>query len=153
LLISLLSGRKLINALKRWNIGQQIAKKDAERIRQTRTAHDGWIVDNCVGGDFDSALWHGCRASMSGSFILRHWRSGAVGFADDYLKAGKRLQPGLTGRQESFFSVDYRLLRSGCVVPLNQVLKYQVFMNVSIPFFKDTAIRTESARIPSGALI
>ena len=57
LLISLFFGGKLIEALKQWNVGQQIREEGPQGHHgQTRHADDGRCADSRIGFDLDFAL-------------------------------------------------------------------------------------------------
>src|SRR5262245_16525805 len=85
-------------------------------------------------------LW----AKLSGLYIwitiLATLGFGAVGFADDYIKLVKRRSLGLTGRQKIIFQL---IIAVGVWAALYIATRYfqtKYSWNVSIPFFKDTAI-------------
>src|SRR6266404_5468643 len=138
-LISLLSGRKLINALKRWNIGQQIREEGPQAHiskRDTPTMGGLLIIASVV---ISTLLWAKLSSVYVWIIIFATLAFGAVGFADDYLKLVKRRSLGLTGRQKLFF----QLIIAFCVwLVLFLSTKYfqtKYSWNVSVPFFKDTA--------------
>src|SRR6185369_5163995 len=56
LLISLFFGGKLIDALKQWNVGQQIRRRPAGAPGQTRHTDDGRRADRWLGSDLDLAV-------------------------------------------------------------------------------------------------
>src|SRR6266851_8219233 len=100
LLISLLSGRKLINALKRWNIGQQIREEGPQAHiakRDTPTMGGLLLIASVVISTF---LWARLSSPYVWVIIVATIAFGAIGFADDYLKLVKRRSLGLTGRQK-----------------------------------------------------
>ena len=139
LLISLLSGRKLINALKRWNIGQQIREEGPQAHiakRDTPTMGGLLIIASVV---ISTLLWAKLSSVYVWIIIFATLAFGAVGFADDYLKLVKRRSLGLTGRQKLFF----QLIIAFCVWLVlflsTRYLNTKYSWNVSIPFFKDTA--------------
>ena len=150
LLISLLSGRKLINALKRWNIGQQIREEGPQAHiakRDTPTMGGLLIIASVV---ISTLLWARLSSVYVWIIIFATLAFGAVGFADDYLKLVKRRSLGLTGRQKLFF----QLIIAFCVWLVlflsTKYLNTKYSWNVSIPFFKDTAIPNGISTIPSG---
>src|SRR5205809_2657919 len=105
MLISLLFGKKLINALKRWNIGQQIREEgpQAHIVKRDTPTMGGLLIIGAV--VISTLLW----AKLSGLYIwitiLATLGFGAVGFADDYIKLVKRRSLGLTGRQKILFQL------------------------------------------------
>src|SRR5215831_5683895 len=105
MLISLLFGKKLINGLKKWNIGQQIREEGPQAHiakRDTPTMGGLLIIGSVI---ISSLLW----AKLSGLYIwitiLATLGFGAVGFADDYVKLVKQRSLGLTGRQKLAFQL------------------------------------------------
>ena len=150
LLISLLSGRRLINALKRWNIGQQIREEGPQAHiskRDTPTMGGLLIIASVV---ISTLLWAKLSSVYVWIIIFATLAFGAVGFADDYLKLVKRRSLGLTGRQKLFF----QLIIAFCVWLVlflsTRYLDTKYSWNVSIPFFKDTAIPNGISTIPAG---
>ncbi len=150
LLISLLSGRKLFNALKRWNIGQQIREEGPQAHiskRDTPTMGGLLIIASVV---ISTLLWAKLSSVYVWIIIFATLAFGAVGFADDYLKLVKRRRLGLTGRQKLFF----QLIIAFCVWLVlflsTRYLDTKYSWNVSIPFFKDTAIPNGISTIPAG---
>src|SRR5258707_6570645 len=99
LLISLLSGRKLINALKRWNIGQQIREEGPQAHiskRDTPTMGGLLIIASVV---ISTLLWARLSRFYVWVIIAATLGFGAIGFADDYLRLLKCRSLGLTGRR------------------------------------------------------
>jgi phospho-N-acetylmuramoyl-pentapeptide-transferase len=140
LLISLLSGRRVIDALKRWNIGQQIREEgpQAHLAKQNTPTMGGLLVIASV--IISTLLW----AKLSSFFvlivILATLAFGGVGFADDYLKLKKRKSLGLTGRQKIVLQL---VIALGVWLTLYISTRYfqtNYSWNVSIPFFKETAV-------------
>ena len=139
MLISLLFGRKLIEGLKRWNIGQQIREEGPQAHiakRDTPTMGGLLIIGSVV---ISTLLW----AKLNGLYIwitiLATLGFGAVGFADDYIKLVKHRSLGLTGRQKLAFQL---LIAIAVWLALFVATKYfqtKYSRNVSIPFFKSTA--------------
>ena len=144
MLISLLFGRKLIGALKRWNIGQQIREEgpQAHIAKRDTPTMGGLLIIGAV--IIATLLW----AKLSGLYIwitiVATLGFGAIGFADDYIKLVKRRSLGLTARQKLLFQLviamgvwtalfvaNYYASRNG--------LNAKYSWNVSIPFFKSTA--------------
>ena len=144
MLISLLFGKKLINALKRWNIGQQIREEGPRAHiakRDTPTMGGLLIIGSVI---ISTLLW----AKLSGLYIwitiLATLGFGAVGFADDYIKLVKRRSLGLTGRQKILFQLLVAISVWLALVLANYYaskhgLNPKYSWNVSIPFFKNTA--------------
>lgn len=140
LLISLLSGRLVINALKRWNIGQQIREEgpQAHMAKLNTPTMGGLLLIASV--IISTLLWARLSSFYVWVVILATLSFGAVGFADDYLKLVKRRSLGLTGRQKLIFQL---IIAFGVWLTLYISTRYfetKYSWNVSIPFFKDTAI-------------
>ncbi len=140
LLISLLFGRRAINALKRWNIGQQIREEgpQAHMAKQNTPTMGGLLVIASV--VVSTLLWAKLSSFFVWVIILATLAFGAVGFADDYLKLVKQKSLGLTGRKKLLYQL---IIALGVWLALYLSTKYfgsGYSWNVSIPFFKDTAI-------------
>src|SRR5437667_8903481 len=105
LLISLLFGRRAINALKRWNIGQQIREEgpQAHMAKQNTPTMGGLLLIASV--IVSTLLWAKLSSFYVWVVILATLAFGGVGFADDYLKLVKRRSLGLTGRQKIIFQL------------------------------------------------
>jgi phospho-N-acetylmuramoyl-pentapeptide-transferase len=140
LLISLLFGRRAINALKRWNIGQQIRAEgpQAHMAKQNTPTMGGLLLIASV--IISTLLWAKLSSFYVWVVIVATLAFGGVGFADDYLKLVKRRSLGLTGRQKIALQL---VIAFGVWLTLYISTRYfetKYSWNVSIPFFKDTAI-------------
>ena len=139
MLISLLFGRKLIGALKKWNIGQQIREEGPQAHiakRDTPTMGGLLIIGSVI---ISTLLW----ARLSGLYIwitvLATLAFGAVGFADDYIKLVKHRSLGLTARQKLLFQLIIAIAVWTTLYISTQYFQTKYSWNVSIPFFKSTA--------------
>jgi phospho-N-acetylmuramoyl-pentapeptide-transferase len=140
LLISLLFGRRVINALKHWNIGQQIREEgpQAHMAKQNTPTMGGLLLIFSV--ITSTLLWAKLSSFYVWVVILATLAFGGVGFADDYLKLVKRRSLGLTGRQKIILQL---VIAFGVWLTLyisTQYFATKYSWNVSIPFFKETAI-------------
>lgn len=149
LLISLLFGRKLIEGLKKWNIGQQIREEGPQAHiakRDTPTMGGLLIIASVV---ISTLLWARLSSVYVWIVIFATLAFGAVGFADDYLKLVRRRSLGLTGRQK----LALQLIIAFCIWLVlflsTRYFETKYSWNVSIPFFKDTAIPGGISTIPS----
>src|SRR3989442_11707232 len=139
LLIALLSGRRVINALKRWNIGQQIREEGPQAHiakRDTPTMGGLLVIASVV---ISTLLWARLSSFYIWVIIAATLAFGAIGFADDYLKLVKRRSLGLTGRQKLALQL---VIAFGVWLTLYVSTRYfatKYSWNVSIPFFKATA--------------
>jgi phospho-N-acetylmuramoyl-pentapeptide-transferase len=139
MLISLLFGRRVIDWLKKWDIGQQIREEGPQAHiakRDTPTMGGLLILASVI---ISTLLWARLSALYIWITVLATLGFGAVGFADDYIKLVKRRSLGLTGRQKLTFQL---LIAVGVWLALVIATKYfqtKYSWNVSVPFFKSTA--------------
>ena len=140
LLLSLLFGGKLIEALKSWNIGQQIREEGPQAHmakRGTPTMGGVLIVGSVV---ISTLLWARLSSVYVWTIVIATMAFGAIGFADDYVKMAKRRSLGLTGRQKLLLQVADRHRRLGrAIIITTKYFASDYSWNVSIPFFKATA--------------
>src|SRR6476659_5531968 len=139
LLISLLFGGKLIDALRRWNVGQQIRQEGPQGHmikRGTPTMGGVLIVGSVV---ISTLLWARLSSIYVWTVVIATLLFGAIGFADDYAKMAKQRSLGLTGKQKLLGQF---LVAVGVWIVLYILTKYfasDYSWNVSIPFIKATA--------------
>ncbi len=140
LLISLLSGRRVINALKKWNIGQQIREEgpQAHMAKQNTPTMGGLLLIASV--IISTLLWARLSSFYVWVVILATLAFGGVGFADDYLKLVKQKSLGLTGRQKIILQLMIALAVWLTLYLSTRYFETKYSWNVSIPFFKETAI-------------
>jgi phospho-N-acetylmuramoyl-pentapeptide-transferase len=139
LLISLLSGGRVVNALKRWNIGQQIREEGPQAHmakRDTPTMGGLLLIASVI---VSTLLWAKLSSFYVWVVISATLLFGGVGFADDYLKLVKRKSLGLTGRQKLIFQLLIALAIWATLYISTRYFATKYSWNVSIPFFKDTA--------------
>jgi phospho-N-acetylmuramoyl-pentapeptide-transferase len=139
LLLSLVFGGKLIHALKRWNVGQQIREEGPQghmAKRGTPTMGGVLIVGSVV---ISTLLWAKLTSVYVWTVVLATLAFGGIGFADDYYKMAKQRSLGLTGKQKLLGQL---LVAIGVWLVLFVLTKYfasDYSWNVSIPFLKATA--------------
>ena len=139
LLLSLVFGGRLIEALRRWNIGQQIREEGPQghmAKRGTPTMGGVLIVGSVV---ISTLLWAKLTSLYVWTAVLATLGFAAIGFADDYYKLAKRRSLGLTGKQKLFGQL---LIAIGVWAVLYVLTKYfgsEYSWNVSIPFVKATS--------------
>src|SRR5882724_9424987 len=139
LLISLVFGGKLINALRKWNIGQQIREEGPQAHmtkRGTPTMGGVLIVGSVI---ISTLLWARLSSFYVWTAMLATVLFAAIGFVDDYAKMARQRSLGLTGRQKLLSQC---LIAVGVWAVLFLSVKYfggDYSWNVSIPFFKITA--------------
>jgi phospho-N-acetylmuramoyl-pentapeptide-transferase len=139
LLMSLLFGGKFIEALRKWNIGQQIREEGPQghmAKRGTPTMGGVLIVGSVV---VSTLLWARLSSLYVWTTIIAMLLFAAIGFADDYAKMARQRSLGLTGRQKLAAQL---IIAVGVWAVLFVSTKYfaaDYSWNVSIPFFKVTA--------------
>jgi phospho-N-acetylmuramoyl-pentapeptide-transferase len=139
LLISLFFGGKLIEALKQWNVGQQIREEGPQGHhvkRGTPTMGGVLIVGSVL---ISTLLWARLSSVYAWTAIIATLLFAAVGFVDDYAKMAKQRSLGLTGRQKLLAQL---LIAVGVWAVLFTATKSfggtGYSWNVLIPFFKTT---------------
>ena len=139
LLLSLVFGGRLIEALRKWNIGQQIREEGPQghmAKRGTPTMGGVLIVGSVV---ISTLLWAKLTSLYVWTAVLATLGFAAIGFADDYYKLAKRRSLGLTGKQKLLGQL---LIALGVWAVLYVLTKYfgsEYSWNVSIPFVKATS--------------
>src|ERR1051326_6611106 len=100
LLISLIFGGKLIDALRRWNVGQQIREEgpQAHMVKRGTPTMGGVLIIGSV--LISTLLWARLNGIYIWTTMIATLGFAAVGFVDDYSKMAKRRSLGLTGRQK-----------------------------------------------------
>ncbi|HYK22581.1 MAG TPA: hypothetical protein VEV42_17695, partial [Pyrinomonadaceae bacterium] len=140
LLISLFFGGKLIDALKRWNVGQQIREegpKEHQVKRGTPTMGGVLIVGSVL---ISTLLWARLTSIYVWTAMITTLLFAAIGFVDDYSKMAKQRSLGLTARQKLLAQL---LVAVGVWAVLYLSTRFMggagYSWNFSIPFFKQTA--------------
>jgi phospho-N-acetylmuramoyl-pentapeptide-transferase len=139
MLIALVSGRLVIKALKKWNIGQQIREEGPQAHiakRDTPTMGGLLLIASVV---ISTLLWARLSSFYVWVIIAATLAFGAIGFADDYLKLVKRRSLGLTGKQKLALQL---VVAFGVWLALYLSTRYfatKYSWNVSVPFLKTTA--------------
>jgi phospho-N-acetylmuramoyl-pentapeptide-transferase len=139
LLISLLFGGKLIDALRKWNIGQQIREEgpQAHMVKRGTPTMGGVLIVGSV--LISTLLWARLSSVYAWTAMIATLLFAAIGFVDDYSKMAKKRSLGLTGKQK--LAAQF-LVALGVWVVLFISTKYwasDYSWNVSIPFLKFTA--------------
>jgi len=139
LLLSLVFGGRLIQALRRWNVGQQIREEGPQghkAKRGTPTMGGVLIVGSVL---ISTLLWARLTSVYLWTLTIAFMLFAAIGFLDDYAKMAKQRSLGLTGRQKLLA----QLFIAVCVwAVLFLSIKYfggEYSWNISIPFLKITA--------------
>jgi phospho-N-acetylmuramoyl-pentapeptide-transferase len=140
MLISLLFGRKVIDGLRSWNIGQQIREEGPQAHiakRDTPTMGGLLLIASVV---ISTLLWARLTSVYVWITVIATLAFGAVGFADDYLKLVKRRSLGLTGKQKLVFQFLIACTVWTVLFVSTRYFATKYSWNVSIPFFKETAV-------------
>ncbi len=142
LLISLLLGGKVIKKLQELKIGQEIREElSAEHQAKKGTPTMGGVL--ILGSVFlSTVLWARLDSIYLWLALGATMAFGLIGFADDYIKIVKKRSLGLTGWQKILGQVLTALIVWGC---LWYFANYP--WNLSIPFFKATAISEYSQAV------
>ena len=135
LLISLLFGGKVIEKLASLKIGQEIREElSLEHQAKKGTPTMGGVL--ILGSVFISTiLWARLDSLYLWLALGATSAFGIIGFLDDYIKIVKKRSLGLTGKQKLLGQLITALIVWGC---LYWFANYP--WNLSIPFFKETAI-------------
>src|SRR3954449_13075297 len=98
LLISLFFGGKLIDALKEWNVGQQIREEgpQAHQVKRGTPTMGGVLIVGSV--LISTLLWAKLSSVYVWIAMIATAGFATIGFLDDYLKVAKRQNLGLQGR-------------------------------------------------------
>jgi len=142
LIISLLLGGKVIKKLQELKIGQEIREElSAEHQAKKGTPTMGGVL--ILGSVFlSTVLWARLDSIYLWLALGATMAFGLIGFADDYIKIVKKRSLGLTGWQKILGQVLTALIVWGC---LWYFANYP--WNLSIPFFKATAISEYSQAV------
>src|SRR5918999_6112242 len=100
LLISLVFGRKVIQALKNWNVGQQIREEGPQAHmakRGTPTMGGTLIIGSVL---LSTLLWARLSSLYVWIVLISTTLFAAIGFVDDYQKIVKKQSLGLTGKKK-----------------------------------------------------
>jgi phospho-N-acetylmuramoyl-pentapeptide-transferase len=141
LLISLVLGRRVIDALQRLKVGQEI-REDGPQAHQakrgTPTMGGVLIIGSVL---ISTLLW--ARLSSLYVWIILFATAGfaAIGFMDDYLKVAKRQSLGLQGRWKLAGQLGITLFVWGALYFFTYVGWADYSWKLSLPFFKATALR------------
>jgi len=139
LLISLVAGGKVIEALKNWNIGQQIREEGPKghlAKRGTPTMGGVLIIVSVL---ISTLLWARLTSLYVWTVMIAMTLFGTIGFLDDYAKMAKQRSLGLTGKQKLLLQL---LIAVGVWAVLYILASYfgtKYSWNLNIPFFKATA--------------
>jgi phospho-N-acetylmuramoyl-pentapeptide-transferase len=139
LLISLFFGGKLIEALRKWNIGQQIREEgpQAHMVKRGTPTMGGVLIVSSV--LISTLLWSRLSSLYVWMAIVATTLFASIGFMDDYAKMAKQRSLGLTGRQKLAAQL---LIAAGVWLVLFISTRYwasDYSWNLVFPFFKFTS--------------
>jgi len=139
LLISLFFGGKLIDELRKWNIGQQIREEgpQAHMVKRGTPTMGGVLIVGSV--LISTLLWSRLSSLYVWIAIVATTLFAGIGFMDDYSKMAKQRSLGLTGRQKLAAQL---LIAAGVWVVLFISTRYwasDYSWNLVFPFFKFTS--------------
>src|SRR5215218_9122910 len=141
LLISLVFGRRVIDALQRLKVGQEIREEgpQAHQAKRGTPTMGGVLIIGSV--LISTLLW--ARLSSLHIWIVLLATAGfaAIGFWDDYLKVAKRQNLGLQGRWKLAGQLAIALFVWGALIFFTYQGWADYSWNLSLPFFKQTALK------------
>ena len=141
LLISLVFGGRVIEALRRLKVGQTIREEgpQAHQAKRGTPTMGGVLIIGSV--LISTLLW--ARLSSAYIWIILVATTGfaAVGFWDDYLKVAKKQSLGLTGRKKLLGQLLIALGVWGALLLFTYQGWADYSWRLSLPFFKETALR------------
>jgi len=141
LLISLVFGGRVIRALRRLKVGQMIREEGPQTHiakRGTPTMGGVLIIGSVL---ISTLLWARLNSLYIWIILISTTLFAAIGFMDDYQKVAKKQSLGLTGRKKLLGQF---LIAVGVWLALYVGTQYGLAdysWRLSLPFFKDTAIR------------
>jgi phospho-N-acetylmuramoyl-pentapeptide-transferase len=140
LLISLVFGRRVIDALQRLKVGQEIREEgpQAHQAKRGTPTMGGVLVIGSV--LLSTLLW--ARLTSLYVWIILFATTGfaAIGFWDDYLKVAKKQSLGLTGRKKLIGQLATAIGVWGALYFFTNIGWADYSWKLSLPFFKQTAL-------------
>jgi len=140
LLLSLVFGGALIRALRKWDIGQQIREEgpQAHMAKRGTPTMGGVLVIGSV--LISTLLWARLSSVYVWIAVIATLLFGTIGLLDDYAKMAKQRSLGLTGRQKLLAQLLIAVALWGVLFISTKYFSADYSWNVSIPFFKTTAV-------------
>lgn len=139
LLISLIFGRRVIRALRNWNIGQQIREEGPQghmAKRGTPTMGGVLIISSVL---ISTLLWAKLSTLYVWVAVAATLLFGLIGFLDDYAKMARQRSLGLTGKQKLFAQFAIAIAVWAVLFVGTRFGFADYSWNVNIPFFKATS--------------
>lgn len=140
LLISLIFGGKLIDALRKWNVGQQIREEGPQghQVKRGTPTMGGVLIVGSV--LISTLLWAKLSSVYVWTAMIATLLFGLIGFVDDYSKMAKQRSLGLTGRQKLLAQLLVAVMVWAVLYASARIAGGVSYSwQVAIPFFKATA--------------
>src|SRR5215207_9269992 len=140
LLISLVFGRRVIDALQRLKVGQEIREEgpQAHQAKRGTPTMGGVLIIGSV--LISTLLWARLSSLYVWIILLATAGFATIGFLDDYLKVAKRQSLGLQGRWKLAGQLAITLFVWGALYFFTYQGWADYSWNLSLPFFKQTAL-------------
>src|SRR5918997_2715374 len=141
LLISLVFGGRVIRALRRLNVGQQIREEgpQAHMAKRGTPTMGGVLVIGSV--LISTLLWARLSSEYVWIILIATTLFAVIGFLDDYAKVAKKQSLGLTGRQKLLGQFLIAGFVWGSLFLLTNYGYGDYTWRLSLPFFKETALK------------
>jgi phospho-N-acetylmuramoyl-pentapeptide-transferase len=141
LLISLVFGRRVIEALRRLKVGQQIREEgpQAHQAKRGTPTMGGVLIIGSV--LISTLLWARLSSEYVWIILLATTLFAVIGFLDDYAKVSRQQSLGLTGRQKLLAQLGIAVGIWGALHLLSAYGYADYSWRLSLPFFKETALR------------
>ncbi|MBV9928362.1 MAG: phospho-N-acetylmuramoyl-pentapeptide-transferase [Acidobacteria bacterium] len=140
LLISLIFGGRVIEALRRLKFGQEIREEgpQAHQAKRGTPTMGGVLIIGSV--LISTLLWARLTSLYVWIILVATAGFAAIGFIDDYLKVAKRQNLGLQGRWKLLGQLAVTLFVWGALFFFTRQGWVDYSWKLSLPFFKQTAI-------------
>ncbi len=146
LLISLFFGGKLIEALKQWNVGQQIREEGPQghQVKRGTPTMGGVLIVGSV--LISTLLWARLSSVYVWTAMIATLLFAAIGFVDDYAKMAKKQQSGFDRQAEVAGAVTCCSRRLGSALHFDEVDRrdrlfmepgHSVFQSLGSSIWKD----------------
>ncbi len=148
LLFSFVIGPKIIRALRKNQIGEEI-RHDGPQTHQAKKGTPTMGGSIILGAVFLSVLMWGKLNNfyIQMIFLATFWM-GVVGFIDDYLKVVKKMKKGLIGRYKMVGQIVLGLILGSAIYFNPEFVTNDLNDNTSLPFFKNLEVRFGLLYIP-----
>jgi phospho-N-acetylmuramoyl-pentapeptide-transferase len=140
LLISLVFGGRVIEYLRRLNVGQEIREEgpQAHQAKRGTPTMGGVLIIGSV--LISTLLWARLSSLYVWIILFATTAFAVIGFRDDYLKVAKKQSLGLTGRKKLIGQLLIALGVWGALYVFTNQGWVEYSWKLSLPFFKQTAL-------------